>query len=496
MNIQKSTGSYKFIILVIIIIIILFMLIYYKVLNYNNNIDSFVDYSEYSKKYILADCVDGYGKEYKENNSNDTRSVEDICMSNAYLTDPKLLCGICGTESSPLYSMESNVINGKRYYGCKKNTDNAISLNWGDEGTQINKLLSDRLTCDTFNNGARSGMYIYIASDGMCNILVNDKVVQTHNSINLAGYYIDNLVYGDKLSIQCKQTGQSNESSSKTSNPQCGLCVSYIWNKQIYILENNGYQNCANTIYYTAEGKVKWDNIWAKKSIALLPWMKNWIRGRDGLNATLSIETFIGSTKNDGLMNNDCVIFGSLTHESDDSYISQDTAESIAMLWHNSLNKGSKMLLFDSNYKKKLVNKYYEYKVENLKEGDVFFSYGREGALKSVGKPLDLTISYIWCGKIFSTPQDDNFNKIVEPIRLQYYLTKLANDNGDFKYTLLDRHKNNNNFLYYTKMKLRPPAEHSAVSMYYFTINNINLTREEFIPHMDILGKDFANIKL
>ena len=130
MNIQKSAGSYKFIILVVIIIIILFALIYYKVFeDTKNSGDSFVDYSEYSKKYILADCVDGYGKEYKENNSSDTRSVEDICMSNAYLTDPKLLCGICGTENSPLYSMESSVINGKRYYGCKKNTDNAISLN-------------------------------------------------------------------------------------------------------------------------------------------------------------------------------------------------------------------------------------------------------------------------------------------------------------------------------------------------------------------------------
>jgi len=445
MNIQKSVGSYKFIILVIIIIIILFTLIYYKVLDNKNNSDSFIDYSEYSKKYILEDCVNGYGKEYKEKNSNDTRTVQDICMNNAYLSDPKLLCGICGTDGNPLFSMESKIISGKRYYGCKQNTDNAISLNWGDEGTPINKYLSDRLTCDALNNNALSGMYIYIACDGVCNILVNNKVVQTHNGINLGSYYIDNLGYGDKLSIECKQSGVS---SAQTSNLQCGLCISYIWNKQIYILENNGYQNCANTIYYTLEGSLKWDNIWEKKSVGLLPWMKNWIRGRDGLNATLSIETFIGSTKNSGLMNNDCVIFGSATYDGDNSYISQDSPSSYSFLFNNGLNSGSKILYVNSNYKKKLENKYYEYKIQNVIEGDIFSIGGAYYDMQQL-KYLDYTTSYIWCGKIFSTPQDDNFNKITEQISLKYLI-----NNTDAKYNLINRNVQNNNFLYYEKKKI------------------------------------------
>lgn len=49
MNIKKSVGSYKFIILVIIIIIILIALIYYKILDNKNHEDSFIDYSKYSK---------------------------------------------------------------------------------------------------------------------------------------------------------------------------------------------------------------------------------------------------------------------------------------------------------------------------------------------------------------------------------------------------------------------------------------------------------------
>lgn len=471
MNIKKSVGSYKFIILVIIIIIILIALIYYKILDNKNHEDSFIDYSKYSKKYILEDCVNGYGKEYKENNANDTRTVEDICMSNAYLSDPKLLCGICGTENNPLFSMESKINIGKRYYGCKKDTNNAISLNWGDQGTPINKYLSDRLTCDALNNSARSGMYIYIASDGMCNILVNDKVVQTHNSINLGGYYIDNLGYGDKLSIQCKQTGQSNESSSQISNPKCGLCISYIWNKQIYILENNGYQNCANTIYYTLDGSVKWDNIWEKKSIGLLPWMKNWIRGRDGLNATLSIETFIGSTKNDGLMNNDCVIFGSATYAGDNSYVSQDNPTSYSLLFNNGLNSGSKMLYVNSNYKKKLENKYYEFKIKNVVDGDIFALTGIYNANPNDWKDikiLDFTISYLWCGKIYCTPQDDNFNKITEQIIL-----KTTSTNTDIKYNLINRDAKNNNFLYYVNMKLNPISMDGG--LIYYTINNSSI---------------------
>ena len=516
MNIKKSEGSYKLIILIIILVIIVGGLIYYK-----NGKDYFTNYSDYSKKYILQNCINGWGKEYKKNNPNDTRSIDNICMSNAYLSDPKLLCGICGTEDNPLFSMTSTTDPNKKYYGCGANTNNSISLNWGEQGTVINKLLSDRMTCDTFNINVTSGMYIYVCADRSCDILLNDKIIQTHNGINVGEYFIDNVSYGDKLTLVCKsfnknlfesfETNEENllqtigNSSSQTignSSSQTidqtvkqntGLCFSYIWNKQIFILENNGYQNCANTIYYTTQGKIKWDNIWSKRSFGLLPWMKNWIRTFDGSNAILSVDTFVGSSKNVELMNNDCVIFGSLTHGNSSSYISQDRPESIAMLWHNSSNKGSEVLLFDSNYKKNLENKYYEYKIENLKEGDIFLSAGIASLSKDVIKPLDLTISYIWCGRIFSTPQDDNFNRITEPISLQYLSGKVLNNDGNFKSTLISRNKTNNQFLYYTKLKLRP--EDTALPYYYFTINNINLTQTEVMSYSKKFENDMTNIK-
>ncbi len=457
MNIKKSIESYKFIILIIIIVIILLALIYYKVFKDTQNIeDSFVDYSKYSKSIILDDCKNGYGKEYKENNPSNTQEVNDFCMSNAYLTDPKLLCGICGTEDNPLFSMESTSYRGRKYYGCRKDSLNAISLNWGDQGTQINKLLSDRLTCDTLNQNAISGMYIYLACDGESTILVNDKVVQNHTGINLGGYYIDNLEYGDKLVIQCKQSGQSFLS-------KCGICISYIWNKQIYILDNNGYQNCANTMYYRSDGFTKWDNIWAQNSIGLLPWMKNWIRGMDGTNSIVSIETYIGSTKNTGLMNNDCVIFGSATYDGDNSYISQDASTLSASILLNYVQP-SKLLYINTNYKKKFTNKYYEYKIKNVMEGNIF---GLGGTYNngSNTKILDFTTSYIWCGKIFSTPQDNNFNKITEQIIL-----KSAYTNNIVEYNLINRNMSDNKFLYYEKQKINP--KNSNESIMYYTINN------------------------
>jgi len=486
MNIKKSKGSYKLIILIVILIIIVVGLIYYKTLsNDKTGKDSFTNYSDYSKKYILEDCMDGWGKEYVKKNPSDTRSINDICMSNAYLSDPKLLCGICGTNDSPIFSMTSTLNSNKKYYGCSANTDNSISLNWGDQGTVINKLLSDRMTCDTFSINAKGGMYIYMAGDDVCTISLNDKVVYTYNwGQNVVEYYIENVGYGDKLSFSCKNTGGPG-----------GLCFSYIWNKQLFILENNGYQNCANTIYYTTEGKNKWDNLWSNIIPGLLPWMKNWITCADGNNTNISITTYVGSTKNVELMNNDCVIFGSLTHKDNSSYISQDSPDAYAVVWSNSSNKSSKILLFDSNYKKNFENKYYEYKIDNVMEGDIFFVGGNSKLSKeNQVNSLDITVSYIWCGRIFSTPRDDNFNKITEQIYLQSLINKTSTDNGDFKYELISRLIENNNFPYYTKMKLRTEDNINS-NIYYFTINNIRLNKTEVISNVTKFQSDISNIK-
>jgi hypothetical protein len=501
MNIKKSEGSYKLIILIVILIIIVGGLIYYKTFSNNKTAkDSFVNYSEYSKKYILQDCMDGWGKEYVTNNSGDTRSLHDICMNNTYLSDPKLLCGICGTDNNPLFSMTSSSDPNKKYYGCAPNSQNSISINWGDSGTAINKLLSDRMTCDTFNNGAKSGMYIYVCSDSTCNILLNGSVVHTHKGINIGEYFIDNVSYSDTLTLVCKgqsiienfeqgfgqnliknivdkSSSNSSKNIEKNSEQHTGLCFSYIWNKQIFILENNGYQNCANTIYYTTEGKIKWDNIWTKQSVGLLPWMKNWIRSTDGSNSTVSINTFVGSTKNVELMNNDCVIFGSVTYAGDNSFISQTQVTSASGLESRTVNSGNKELFSNSNYKKKLENKYYEYKIDNVIEGDSFVLNGiyrnSDNFADNNANKLNYTTCYLWCGRIFCFPRGDNFDKIVNIISLKSTWYGFV----DTEYNLIDRDPNDKNILFFQK-KLLTPTDNYGYKLI-FTINNTPIDLEK-----------------
>lgn len=480
--INETYDSYKFIILVIILILSLCALFYYKTLSdkKSNDLilgtDLFGNYSEYSKKYILEDCQNGWGKEYKLKYPNDKRTLEEICMNNAYLSNPKLLCGICGdTDNNPLFTVSSPSDPNKKYFGCARNSDNSISINWGDQGTPINKLLSDRLTCDVFNVNAKSGMYIYIATDDTCSILLNDKVVANHNGINIGEYFIDNVNVGDTLSIKCK-----------SAEGTCGLCFCYIWNKQIYILENNGYQNCANTIYYTTEGLLKWDNIWKDTSVGLLPWMKNWMRSNDGSNSTLNVTTYVGSNKESAYMNNDCVIIGSITfrRDQDHSLISQTLLQnSIFLLSSMGINSGNKTLLFDTNYKKNIDNRYFEYRVENVNDGDNFVLAGLYKDENKNISTLNYSLCYIWCGRIFVLPRGDNFDNITGKITL-----KDIYSNTDTTYSLVNKEADDQNILYFQK-KLLNPTKTDILPAYIFSVNNSSITDENKSSAKGILAQ-------
>jgi len=460
--IKKSYSSYKFVILVILIILILCALLYYKILYDKNNKvlnDSFSNYSDYSKKYIIGDCKSGWVKDYKLKYPNDIQTPDEICMSNAYVSNPKLLCGICGSnENNPLFTISSPNNPDKRYFGCSRNTNNSLSINWGDQGTPINKLLSDRLTCNTFNVNVDSSMYIYIASNDKCSILLNDNVVANHSGIDLGEYLIEDVKYGDELSIEC--TSEQGPS---------GLCFSYIWNKQIFILENNGYQNCANTIYYTSEGRIKWDDMWKNRSNGLLPWMKNWIKGDDMPKSSLNISTYIGSTKQDSFMNNDCVIFGSITFNKNQNhkYISDRYEKcSVFLLTYMNSKAGNTNLLYETNYKKNIDNYYYEYKLKNVNEGDNFVLVGFYKDEKNVMSILNYSICYIWCGRIFVTQQNNELDSIVEKISL-----KNVYDNADTAYDLVEKDIKNNDILYFQKKLLNPVLSDIPPS-YIFSVNN------------------------
>jgi len=82
--------------------------------------------------------------------------------------------------------------------------------------------------------------------------------------------------------------------------------ISYIWNKSLYTLPNNGMEGIANIINYQATGAIGWSNAWVSAIPQLLPWMKNYIRFKDapncngwGLNQTYMTVTFnVGDTTN------------------------------------------------------------------------------------------------------------------------------------------------------------------------------------------------------
>jgi hypothetical protein len=293
-----------YLVIILIIIFILFIIIYnYKFLNKIECYSSPTgELSQYSKKYILDDCKNNFAKAYGID--------EKSCETSAWVLNPKLLCGICGdSESNPLYgyNFTSNISDDKRFYGCNENASNSIGLSWRKKETIIPlpPLLGNKQTCNLNNITATSGMYIYACCDDNCTISLNGSVIINHNTWNIMGiYYVDSVKYGDQIVL----------SGTNICAPG-GISISYIWNKELYILDNNGFENSANIINYTTTGNMGWSKLWSEEKYVnvLLPWMKNWIWLKyvncGGEQSYGSVSFKIGDTKNHGSLNNDLNVF-------------------------------------------------------------------------------------------------------------------------------------------------------------------------------------------
>ena len=141
-----------------------------------------------------------------------------------------------------------------------------------------------------------SPMYIFVVCDDNSTITINGALVnQTMNQgpwNNFQYFYISNVTENDKITINCTNTCAPG-----------GLSVSYIWNKCLYTLPNNGMEGIANIINYQVSGNTGWSNIWIPYVKNLLPWMQNYITmqytGCDGSSSTYMTVSFnIGSTAN------------------------------------------------------------------------------------------------------------------------------------------------------------------------------------------------------
>jgi hypothetical protein len=395
-----------YVVMVIIIIFIFFLII-------NNNIflnksEKFStqtgELSQFTKEYILKDCKDNWAK--------DNNSSIDWCNKNAWVTNPKLLCGICGdSKSNPLYGFNSPKKNSARLYGCSVNSQNSIGLSWNikNQISPIHNLLGSKQTCNKNNINAKSGMYIYSCGDDNITIRLNNKVIISDSGWNILHFnYIDDVKYDDEIII----TGEN----------ICGggaFCISYFWNKELYILDNNGFENSANIINYTSNNYLGWSKNVSNYMTDLLPWMKNWISLKnvscDNVEKSYGTLSFkVGHTKNQGSLNNDLNVFLGI-----DDF-------------------GTVLLNNNIVYEKSEIwNVFVNFIIPDVKIDDILTIN-----CTNAGGPGGIGITYLWGGQIYTLPSTlTGFNSTVN------ILNYSSTNTGDLNYTGLSSIENNLHFL-------------------------------------------------
>lgn len=313
-------------VIAILIIIILFMINYFL----NHNIESFRGNSIYSANYILDNCQHNWAK-----NNNTTR---EACQNEAWITNPRYLCGICGNNNIPLISiLPDKGSNNPIYYGCNKGQMNNVELNWNNSNlatlTSNDPFLSDVLTCNKLNKGSSADMYLFIQSTSAPTIKISNNLQPTtktqHNYYSYS-YYYQNVPYETLFEISVSGTGQ-------------GFGISYLWNKQLYILDHNGFQNCANIIKYNLNAKHLWGNTNnGYPNQGMLPWMNDWlIMDMNVTNpvSTLTIHFKIGYTQKVGTMNNDLTAWVGITNFGEVLINGKNSYGNLKNLWGNSVQQ-------------------------------------------------------------------------------------------------------------------------------------------------------------
>ena len=358
---KRNNNIYIYLILIIIIILLIISLFYFK----KKNIESFFN----AKSYILDKC---------------DSSLFD-CNNNTWISDPAYLCGLCGNSNeNPLRVLKKN---NEVFFGCSPYTTNQYGLKWQKESnsTTTNSFLSGLTTCNGFNKGVSSTFYMYICCDDYCSVTVNGSVNNYNAGWNIlqAGSFL-NIAYGDEITIN----------GTNVCAPG-GVAFCYFWNKQLFIMENNGYSTCANIIDFVATGATGWSSEWINDVAQLLPWMKNWITMEycpscSGCETTMSISFKVGYTKNKALLNGDLALFWG--------------ADDYASILVNGKTVASNTA-WTANFQ--------EVTVPKVKERSKIQLNGTNG-----GGPGGIGLFYIWCGLFYCLPSTvDNFNSAINVIQ-------------------------------------------------------------------------------
>lgn len=372
---------YLYLVIAILIIIILFIFNYYL----NHNIESFKANTVYSKNYILDNCEHSWAKI-----NNSTRSA---CNNEAWVSKPRYLCGICGNDNIPLISLPP--AKGSKdpiLYGCNTGQKNSLGLNWNNSSSttlsNCDGFLSDLLTCNKMNKQSTADMYLFIQSTSTPNINVKGLTGQSIN-VSFLGesyyycYYYQNVTYNTLFNITVSGMSQ-------------GFGISYMWNKQLFILDNNGYKNCANIIKYDLNAKHLWGNTKnGYPDSGMLPWMKNWLimdMNIENPNSNLTIQFNIGHTKEVGTMNNDLVAWVGVCNFGEVLANGVNQYGDLNNLWGNSV---------------------IELTVPNISNNNtISINTQSAGFLDTF-----LSLTYVWHGIVFSFPSSLNgFNNVIQPL--------------------------------------------------------------------------------
>jgi hypothetical protein len=330
------------------------------------------------------------------------------------------------------------IFGGTSNFGCHKKVKQTIN---NSSAYPVNNFLSDVQTCNRTNTNSVSNMYIYICTDDFCNIKINNTNINQSGWNTQGSYLIENVNFGDVLTV----------TSTNVCGPG-GLCLSYIWNKQLYILDNNGFENCAHIISYQLGGLDNvqgWSNVWSSGHYVsnLLPWMKNWIKIKETAqcvnspsnNTTITFTCKIGHTQKSGLLNNDLAVF-----------LGIDDIGTVLLNNKNVYNKNEPW------------NQAVYFTVPNVNENDVLTINCTNG-----GGPGGIGLTYLWCGRLFSFSSTlNNFNSVINLIKYTStncyglsYDPSPINNNLPFVTQWLNACSGNCNFSLTTKIgNIGPPS--------------------------------------
>jgi len=225
-----------------------------------------------------------------------------------------------------------------------------------------------------------TNMYLFICCDNYAKITIkgkyNNKIIEQSGFNTLGNYFLENININDKITIEVSNTVK-----------KCSLSISYIWNKQLYILNENGYENNAYIIDYKVNGETDWNNKISSSIEQILPWMKNWI----SMNKSMTLSFNVGNKQNINNLSNDMIVFLGIDE--------QGTV------------KLNNQIVYTKNQP---INEIETFKIVNVNNGD---NLEIDCIKSSSGGIGGLSLTYLWLGYVYAFPSNmEGFNSIINII--------------------------------------------------------------------------------